>query len=143
MGSRQGAEKSAAAKVGVSVQEWRARRAAGERWCYCCRLWLPAGDFSADASRATQHASNCRKCQSFKSVATRYGVSLEEARRLRSGDGTCAICGRNQKLEVDHNHATGRVRGVLCSRCNGALGQFLDDIGMLKRAIAYLEINDG
>ena len=141
MGSPSGAEKSAATKTGVTVQEWRRRRTAGERWCYCCRRWLPRGRFNRDASRSGGHASNCRSCSSHKATASRYGISVAEARRLRAG-GTCEICGRTQKLEVDHDHQTGAVRGLLCSRCNGALGQFLDSSAMLRRAITYLEKSD-
>lgn len=46
-------------------------------------------------------------------------------------------------MEIDHNHATGKVRSLLCSRCNGALGQFCDDVDLLKEAIKYLEKHDG
>lgn len=46
-------------------------------------------------------------------------------------------------MEVDHNHTTGKVRAILCSRCNGALGQFCDDTDLLKSAIKYLEKYDG
>ena len=47
------------------------------------------------------------------------------------------------RLAVDHNHKTGRVRGILCSFCNTALGKFDDSVGLLARAIEYLEVCGG
>jgi recombination endonuclease VII len=54
-------------------------------------------------------------------------------------DGMCAICERRPAIHMDHDHATGRVRGALCFGCNGGLGQFCDDPDLLRRAIDYLE----
>lgn len=138
MGSVIGTEKIAAQKAGVTVDEWRRRRAENELWCYCCRSWQPLSSFGTDKSRSSGKASACKICVSHKGTASRYGISIADARELRSGDAACDICNRQHKLEVDHNHITGKVRGVLCSRCNGALGQFCDDIEMLKKGIIYL-----
>lgn len=61
--------------------------------------------------------------------------------------GRCAICGKTEeeafvickkKLFVDHDHETGRIRGLLCMKCNGGLGMFTDSTEMLERALAYL-----
>ena len=58
-------------------------------------------------------------------------------------DGKCAICGSTREskrnLALDHDHKTLKVRGILCMRCNAALGMFDDDPDKLKKAIAYLE----
>ena len=43
---------------------------------------------------------------------------------------------------IDHCHETGKVRGLLCSKCNIALGNFDDDIETLKRAISYLSLSE-
>jgi len=53
-------------------------------------------------------------------------------------DGLCAICREAKAEHVDHDHNTGRVRGLLCFNCNGALGQFRDRDDLMLRAIAYL-----
>jgi hypothetical protein len=135
--------RGAATKIGLSAEQWNAHRMRGEVWCYCCRQWLDGSKFGTDKSRSSGKASACKTCVSHKGTAFRYRISIEEARRLRSGDAVCEICKRTQKLEVDHDHLTGKVRGVLCSRCNGALGQFLDDVKMLQRAITYLEVKNG
>ena len=61
---------------------------------------------------------------------------------LEKHDSKCAICGRKEKfvnsLAIDHCHQTGRVRGLLCRRCNTALGQFKDSPELLSKALQYL-----
>jgi len=60
---------------------------------------------------------------------------------LQMQRGGCAICGKPPgkiSLHVDHDHATGEVRGLLCVGCNNALGQFRDDLELLARASDYL-----
>ena len=77
-----------------------------------------------------------------------YGISLDDYNTLLAQQGgVCAICKRDYKgtrngveigHHVDHDHATGKVRGILCTRCNVALGQFDDSIEYLNNAIKYL-----
>lgn len=50
----------------------------------------------------------------------------------------CAICACKKYLVIDHCHRTGKVRGLLCKKCNTALGGFNDDTKALEGAIAYL-----
>lgn len=73
----------------------------------------------------------------------RYGIGAAEVdRMIRDQGGVCLICGRSDPDHVDHDHATGRVRGILCFNCNGGLGQFADDVERLVAAIAYLSQDD-
>jgi CRISPR/Cas system-associated protein Cas10 (large subunit of type III CRISPR-Cas system) len=76
-----------------------------------------------------------------------YGISLAEYEALFEAQGNvCAICREtcNRKtttrLCVDHDHATGMVRGLLCFQCNVGLGKFKEDVQRLKSAIEYLEM---
>ena len=57
--------------------------------------------------------------------------------------GRCGLCGGTAELNVDHNHATGKVRGLLCSPCNKGLGAFYDNPTVLRAAADYLEAQDG
>jgi len=80
----------------------------------------------------------------------RFGISLETFNAMKEKQQhCCAICGqpetaidhRTKKLRdlaVDHNHNTGEIRGLLCTRCNTAIGLLQDDIDLLAKAISYL-----
>lgn len=62
MGSTLGVAKTAARKVGCTVEEWLARRAGGERWCGKCRTWRPIDDMARDRNRPDGVSCNCRAC---------------------------------------------------------------------------------
>jgi hypothetical protein len=75
-----------------------------------------------------------------------YKLSKEEATLLyyKKLNGICDICGNPETskyflLSVDHNHKTGKVRGLLCSNCNNGLGRFKENIIILQNAIEYLK----
>lgn len=76
----------------------------------------------------------------------RYAMTAEDFQtRLAAQGGGCAICQRTygnvrrKRLSVDHDHKTGVIRGLLCTRCNSVLGYMLDDPSLLRRAADYLE----
>lgn len=69
-----------------------------------------------------------------------YGLTDEAYRAmLERQEGRCAVCLDEAKLCVDHDHKTGKVRGLLCSHCNTAIGHLRDDPSRIRRAADYLE----
>ncbi|MDQ6727114.1 MAG: endonuclease VII domain-containing protein [Actinomycetota bacterium] len=73
----------------------------------------------------------------------KYGVTLEAYDAMLEGQGGgCAVCSRtpreNSSLHVDHDHATGQIRGLLCFSCNNALADFQENRDLLRNAIGYL-----
>jgi hypothetical protein len=73
-----------------------------------------------------------------------FGISYDEyLNMLAAQNNCCAICGTDtpgaRAFAVDHCHDTGKIRGLLCSKCNTGIGNLKDDIDLLKRAIQYLE----
>lgn len=75
-----------------------------------------------------------------------YDFTLEQFEAMREAQANrCAICGTTQgnskghRLYVDHDHSTGIVRGLLCGRCNSAIGYFDEDVKRLRRAAVYIE----
>lgn len=69
-----------------------------------------------------------------------YGLTLEEYEDMYLAvAGHCQICGRHKdQLHVDHNHDTGEVRGLLCNRCNTALGLLQDSPELIARSLQYI-----
>jgi hypothetical protein len=75
-------------------------------------------------------------------LVRKYGVDLAAYQRMfTSQGGKCAICGKAQEraFDVDHDHATGVVRGLLCTNCNRMVGHAADDPVRLRAAAVYLE----
>jgi hypothetical protein len=60
---------------------------------------------------------------------------------LEAQDGVCAICRSAPAVHVDHDHATGAVRALLCFNCNGGLGQFKDNPQALHAAAYYVQLH--
>lgn len=68
-----------------------------------------------------------------------YGITPQMIGRIKKRQaGACGICFRVLPLHVDHDHKTGRVRGLLCRGCNLALGMLDDNISSIKQAVLYL-----
>lgn len=73
-----------------------------------------------------------------------FGITMEQYRAMSEAQkDVCAICGKPNHsgwmLAVDHDHKTGKVRGLLCSNCNRGIGLFKDSSAFLRKAMNYLE----
>lgn len=79
----------------------------------------------------------------WQKLHKRYGISVNEwEEMLLKQNSGCAICGKEldaRTAHVDHDHETGKVRGLLCRACNFALGQLQDNPALLRRAAEYVE----
>lgn len=85
------------------------------------------------ASTIAQRANNLKKT---------YGITIDTYNALLEAQNfKCKICGMssNRNLSVDHEHSTGRIRGLLCGVCNSGLGMFKDSPHLLQKAKEYLE----
>lgn len=70
----------------------------------------------------------------------KYGIGPEERNAIEvSQNGLCAICRTKRELVVDHDHLTGKVRGLLCKKCNWMIGFAEDSTTTLERGMAYLK----
>ncbi len=71
----------------------------------------------------------------------KYGITMNDYDFMYADQkGCCSICGKHKdSLIVDHDHVTGKVRGLLCYQCNTGIGQFQDDVDILTKAIKYIK----
>ncbi len=135
--------------------------------CPCCGEIKPTTEFSRynDHGKKWGFYSYCRECckkkarkyrlenpeKAMKKHLKRYGITPEDKERMLKNQGyKCAICGEeiflfgsSPKLtaHVDHDHKTGKVRGLLCQGCNTGLGGFRDNPKYLLGAVSYLKKN--
>lgn len=108
------------------------------------KAWQKANPERLNAYRRERRARPEVKARERATYLKRkFGITLATYdEMLQVQGGVCAICGRPPRedisLHVDHEHGTGRVRGLLCFRCNNALGDFDDDPALLLRAVEYV-----
>jgi len=121
--------------------------------CPDCGEWKEYEDFPRNKNAASGRATYCKSCHNararyFRSsiggsryyhLKRRYNLTREAYDTLvQAQAGLCAICTTRPAEHIDHDHRTGKVRGLLCFGCNGGLGQFRDSPELLRSAIAYL-----
>jgi hypothetical protein len=96
------------------------------------------------AANKEEHNKRCRNTD----LKRKFGITQEQYSLIfDTQNGCCKICGKHRDtfkrtLAVDHNHTTGKIRGLLCTDCNQGLGFFKDNIEILTEAINYLKNND-
>jgi recombination endonuclease VII len=97
--------------------------------------WRNSGKWQGWACRVAM-----RKQKKRAQVKANFGISLEQYEEwFDKADYKCQLCGGDFRLSLDHDHITGKIRGVLCFDCNTSIGKLGDSIEGLKKALAYLE----
>lgn len=139
-----------------------------EKECCVCNIRKPFSEFYNYKNKSDGKSYRCKPCDDIarfkwkkdnperskrssreRSLKFRFGINLQEYEELlHKQNYACAICGSTEtrnmgdtvwSLSVDHNHITGKIRGLLCNNCNRGLGLLGDSLEALKKAIKYLE----
>jgi hypothetical protein len=144
----------------VSPKEERA----GFKFCSCCGEEKPRSEFHKHSGHSSGLQSVCKCCNKAKHAVwrkankgkdawyafkwrlrTKFKITLENyLEMLKNQGGACAICDRkvdDRRMAVDHDHKTGKIRGLLCIGCNFILGSAKDSVPVLEAAIGYLKRN--
>jgi methylphosphotriester-DNA--protein-cysteine methyltransferase len=136
--------------------------------CKKCNIEKDESEFGKRKHTSDKLETCCRKCynevtNNWKKVnlekirpsrfntalKRKYGISAKNYEEMRqSQNNSCAICKEphtdlTKSMAVDHCHSTGKIRGLLCTRCNLMLGQARDNKEILSKAIEYLEKDNG
>ena len=112
--------------------------------CNRCRRDLPLEDFPRNKNGPSGRHWNCKPCHneqtresrkrlhgSSRNYLTKHRYGIDETAAgelLNEQGGLCPICQSAWAVHIDHDHLSGRVRGIVCFTCNGALGKFQDDV---------------
>ena len=117
--------------------------------CSNCKKLLDIEEFHREKHRPDGKCIFCKSCKRYLQLFKKFRLSKNDYEMMLDAQGgVCAICKQPEKqkrnnvikfLGVDHNHISGKIRGILCADCNLGLGKFKDNPEMLRRALAYLE----
>lgn len=123
--------------INKSLDSFNVRKQSKDGLCSRCRDCLMA--------KSKAYYRNNPEKHKYRMLEQNYGVTEDFYKHLLDlQENVCAICGGvstdGKSLHVDHDHATGLVRGLLCNLCNMGLGKFKDDPKRLAEAIKYLDI---
>jgi hypothetical protein len=117
--------------------------------CNICDRNLPLDSFSLN--KTGYHVNSCKKCSNLRELGI---TSIQYEEMLKSQNGVCAIChlpettvdkrtNKVRDLAVDHDHSTGKIRELLCSKCNHAIGLLKESLDNLQSAMNYLKFHKG
>ena len=115
----------------------------GQKFCRTCQQVKPLSEWSRSSRSRDGLQSRCKECTSRRQrrdhLERSYGLTEDAVDKLLAHQGgLCAICQSAPAIHIDHDHRTGAVRGMLCFRCNAALGQLGNSPDVLVRAARYL-----
>ncbi len=130
-----------------------------EKRCALCELTKPSDDFWRDRGETDGLDSKCSDCRTGDGRKYYQKYRLKILRRSRSAryrmteaqvdamlvrqDNQCAVCRiaftTPRSWCIDHDHGTGKVRGLLCNSCNTAIGLLKDSVSLLRAAIDYID----
>jgi hypothetical protein len=115
----------------------------GHKYCRRCDTVKPLSEWHKNVQQSDGLTSYCKACRReigrLSHLKRTFGLTAEDlAALIESQGGTCAICDAPPQ-HIDHDHTTGKVRGVLCGPCNMGLGQFQDEPAKLRAAAIYLD----
>ena len=124
-------------------------------WCKACNAILAKSwrKVESNKERVKQwRSNNIEKCTAHarkSNLNIKYNMSIKEYNvLLEAQNNKCLLCSKSPEdngkaLSVDHDHQTGKIRGLLCDNCNKGIGFLKENIETLKNAIRYLETHGG
>lgn len=141
-------------QIALDIQEQK-------KTCPECFVRKSFSSFQKNSNTCDKLHNLCKECcskqtkkyrstqdQRERGLKSRYNLSKEDYNKMLSAqNNVCAICGGNDPKSkhgyfvVDHCHASGKVRALLCHNCNAGLGHFRDNISYIEAAIEYLNAN--
>lgn len=130
--------------------------------CRSCNVEKTSDEFYSHKETLDRLRNECKECWNKQSLKyyfanketlnmkrrkkhfeRNYNLTTEELESLKDKqENKCLVCSSVGDLVVDHNHKTGKIRGLLCNRCNLAVGFIENNPGWAPKAVAYLERTD-
>lgn len=113
-------------------------------YCKSCEKTRNINWRKLNKERCKAYDNNRKERKREQSYRRKYGISIDTYESmLKEQNGSCMICHRaelkDKKLDIDHCHRTGKIRALLCARCNKTIGLLEDDRQLALNMIAYLD----
>lgn len=111
------------------------------------KTYRPTAEQSREYNKRwlSKNAEFVKRREYVRTLREHWGMTPDDFDELSAAQGgVCAICGgtdKSKRLAIDHDHASGKIRGLLCGKCNISLGLLGDSVDILKSAIRYLKEN--
>ena len=114
-----------------------------EKRCNRCNELKDINEFYKNRCTKDGYRSVCKECEKLTDAVRYFNrcfLTYEEYCRVKEHQhNKCAICNKEAKrFDIDHDHKSGKVRGLLCRNCNTAIGMFHENTEFMKKSIDYL-----
>lgn len=108
--------------------------------CISCCHWLPVSDYYKSQNLSGTNSS-CKTCSAKRDRYKKYGITNSDfLEKVSQQNALCAICKEQVATQVDHCHVTGKIRSLLCNRCNLVLGLCNEDTALFLELSKYARL---